>query len=95
MAHRPEEFEEIMEILQQTKREHSKAFRQTGGSDPDWPLWYANHLVASDIEEVLDAKLTKSMWVYLLVKIANEHDANAPGAEWSRYFAKYLIDKYV
>lgn len=44
-----------------------KVFAATEGEDPDWPLWYSDHLLER-MHNMLKAKFTKSELIYMLVK---------------------------
>ena len=33
----------VAALLEETGKAHHEAFASTGGDDPEWPLWYANH----------------------------------------------------
>jgi phage I-like protein len=70
------------------------AFRATDGVDPDWSIWYADHLLAQGLEKLLDAKLLKSDVIYLLVLADKEQQREAPGGHWERYYADFLLRRY-
>ena len=38
--------EAIIDSLVETAEAHHKAFSATEGEDPDWPIWYADHLLS-------------------------------------------------
>jgi hypothetical protein len=72
---------------------HHQAYIETDGADPEWPLWYADYL-RERLGDLLDASFTKSGLVHMLVLVANEQPLRAPGANWTRYFAKFFIAPY-
>ena len=72
---------------------HHKAYIETDGADPEWPLWYADYL-RERLGTLLDASFTKSELVHMLVLVANEQPLRAPGANWARYYAKKFIALY-
>jgi hypothetical protein len=72
---------------------HHQAYIETDGSDPEWPLWYADYL-QERLGGLLEASFTKSELVYMLVLVANEQPLRAPGANWARYYAGFFITRY-
>lgn len=85
---------EIAALLQQTQQAHHTAYIETDGDDPDWPIWYAVYLV-DKLPPLLQADLTKSEITYLLVHLSKLQQLDAPGSQWSRYYAKALVGKYL
>lgn len=85
---------QISELFHETGEEHHKAFIETEGVDPEWPLWYADYLL-DKLHKILGASFTKAELVYLLVTADKEQVLRAPGADWTKYYAKLLIDRYV
>ena len=61
----------IIDSLVKTAEAHHKAFSVTEGEDPDWPIWYADHLL-DNMRKLLKANFTKSELIYLLVKVDKE-----------------------
>ena len=35
---------QLAALFQETGAAHHRAYIQTDGEDPDWPLWYAEHI---------------------------------------------------
>ena len=64
--------ETIAVLLHQTAEDHHVAYKATDGVDPDWSIWYAGHLLEQGIEKLLEAKLLKSDFIYLLVLVAKQ-----------------------
>ena len=56
---------------------HHQAYIQTEGTDPEWPLWYADYL-RERLGGLLDASFTKSELVHMLVLVANEQPLSRP-----------------
>jgi hypothetical protein len=92
---RPKLAAALSDLLHQTAEDHHVAFKATDGVDPDWSIWYADHLLELGIEKMLDAKLLKSDLVYLLVGADKEMNRIAPGAHWEPWYADYLIRRYL
>src|SRR5690349_7083557 len=73
---------QLADLLHQTGEDHHIAFKKTDGVDPDWSIWYADHLREKGIETLLDAKLLKSDLIYLLVMADKKQVSEAPGSRW-------------
>jgi hypothetical protein len=86
--------DELANLLNETAEAHHKAFAATEGEDPDWPLWYADYLLGK-MSQMLKATFTKSELVYLLVSADKENGSVAPGAYWPRFYAKFIISRYL
>jgi hypothetical protein len=86
--------DELASLLNETAEAHHKAFAATEGEDPDWPIWYADYLLEK-MQQMLNAKFTKSEFIYLLVLAEKESGVIAPGAYWPRFYAKYIIHRYL
>src|SRR5918999_5326174 len=80
--------QQLQELFREVSEAHHQAYIETDGVDPEWPLWYAEHL-RERLGALLDASFTKSELVYMLILVANEQPLRAPGANWSRYYAKF------
>jgi len=52
--------ETIAALLHQTAGDHHVAYKTTDGVDPDWSIWYSEHLLEQGFEKLLDAKLLKT-----------------------------------
>lgn len=83
----------LASLFQETAETHHHAFATTDGVDPEWPSWYAEHL-QQNLNEALGATLTKSELVYLVIAAETERAQRAPGAQWPRYYAKFLLERY-
>ena len=90
----PDLAQRLADLFMETGHAHHQAFIEVDGNDPEWPLWYAEHL-HEPLGEHLDAELTKSELVYLLTLADKEQKLQAPGAKWPRYFARFFIARYL
>lgn len=76
-------------LLEEAGRAHHRAF--TDGTDPEWPLWYAEYLQPR-LVEMGEAELTRSELVYLLVAAARRHaDEDRDG--WAPAYATFIADQ--
>ncbi|HEX8036688.1 MAG TPA: hypothetical protein VF510_22715 [Ktedonobacterales bacterium] len=85
----------LADLFHQTAEDHHTAYKATDGVDPDWPIWYADHLREHALEQLLDATLHKSDLIYLLVLADKQQNAEAPGANWEQYWAAFFISRYL
>ena len=86
--------ENLAALLRQTAEDHHVAYKATDGVDPDWSIWYADHLLEKGFDRMLGAKLLKSDLIYLLVSADKELQTYAPGARWEQYYANFFIERY-
>ena len=84
---------QLEELFREAGEAHHQAFIKTDGADPEWPLWYADHL-RENLAALLNANFTRSELVYLLFLVANEQVLSAPGADWASYYAKFFMRRY-
>lgn len=80
-------------LFREANQAHHRAYIETDGADPDWPIWYAEFL-RDRLAELLDATFTKSELVYLLVALDRELKSRAPGAEWVGYYTRWFLERY-
>jgi NAD(P)H-hydrate epimerase len=85
---------ELANLLNEAAEAHHKAFAATEGVDPDWPTWYADYLLEK-MQQMLNAKFTKSELIYLLVSAEKKNGVIAPGAYWPRFYARFIISRYL
>ena len=86
--------QELTDLFNEAKEGHLKAYSETDGYDPDWPIWYADFLLPK-LPPLLEASMSKSELIYLLVHLSKIQPADAPGADWARYYARYLVERYL
>ncbi len=87
-------YQQIENLFIETGEAHHKAFIKTDGADPEWPLWYSEHL-KEKLGRLLNAKFTRSELVYLLITAEREMALMAPGAGWAKYYATFFIERYL
>ena len=73
---------------------HHTAFAAVDGVDPDWAQWYAKHL-KPEFDKALDAELSESEVVALLLSLAQEHAARGEGTLWPQFYAKLVHERFV
>ena len=83
----------IVSLLTETARAHHEAFAESDGADPEWPLWYAGYL-QERLPPLLEADLTRSELVYLLLLLEKRQALAAPGSSWAHFYAGELVARY-
>ena len=84
---------DLADLFRETGRSHHAAFAATDGADPEWPIWYAEHLQAP-IADALGTPFTKSQLVYCVMDADFEQTARAPGSDWSEFYADQFVERY-
>ena len=89
-----ESLQKQLEVLfVQAGADHAEAYFDSDGEDPEWPMWYADHMLES-LRELLASNFTKSDLVYLLVQASREHGLRAPGSNRARFYARFFLERY-
>lgn len=83
----------IVDLLLETGRAHHTAFVATDGTDPDWPIWYADYL-KEPFSQHLHMNFHKSQLIYCLMDADYEHQARSPDSDWPAYYADQIIERY-
>jgi glutaredoxin len=83
----------LSQLLRDTAQAHHEAFAATDGADPDWPIWYADHL-REPMEQVLRVEFHRSQLIYCLMNADFEHIARAPETDWADFYADEFIEHY-
>ena len=84
---------DLVDLFRETGRSHHAAFAATDGADPEWPIWYAEHLQAP-IADALGTPFTKSQLVYCVMDADFEQTARAPDSDWSEFYADQFVERY-
>lgn len=85
---------DLAALFEETGKAHHDAFSATGGADPDWAIWYANHL-HDRIGKYLTGDQTRTDLIVALVDAAAEHGARGEHEPWAEFYAKYFCERYV
>ena len=84
---------QLANVFLETGHAHHEAFLATDGADPEWPLWYADHLQAP-LSDALRSPFTKSQLVYCVMDADFEHQARAPESAWHEFYADQFVERY-
>jgi NAD(P)H-hydrate epimerase len=85
-----ERIQQIVDLLQETRREHHRAYAETNGADPQWPSWYAER-IHEQFNALLESPLTESEIAEQLSALEEEHRDEAPEVNWAEYYARALL----
>lgn len=84
---------DLVELFRETGHSHHAAFTATDGADPEWPIWYAEHL-QTPISDALRTPFTKSQLVYCVMDADFEQTARAPNSDWPEFYADQFVERY-
>jgi NAD(P)H-hydrate epimerase len=85
---------ELADLLRETGEAHHHAFIETDGADPEWPIWYADHL-QERLSQQFEREVTQSELVYLFVLADREHRARASDQPWPEFYASVIVNEYL
>ena len=92
---REEQISVVSNLLEEAAHAHHQAFLATDGADPDWAIWYADHLSKS-LPAALGVSLTRTHLVCLLSALAEEHTVRGGENEpWAAFYARDLVSRFV
>jgi len=83
---------QLAQLFEETGHAHHEAFAATGGVDPDWAIWYADHAV-DRVNSLLGTELSRAELVYEVIGLSREQPVKAPDAAWPDYYASSLVDR--
>jgi len=83
----------VAELLRETGQAHHQAFAATDCADPDWAIWYAQRLEGR-LPQLLGASLSQTEICRALADLAEEHEARKPDADWARFYAAALVERF-
>ncbi|MDW3646014.1 MAG: hypothetical protein R8P61_03050 [Bacteroidia bacterium] len=83
--------EELAALFMQAGKAHHHAYIETDGDDPEWPLWYSEHLKES-LPALLGVEMTRSRIIYELMHLDDTADTSKE--HWTEVYAETLLAKY-
>ena len=83
----------LAEIFRAAGKAHHRAFAATNGDDPCWPEWYARDL-APTLSAVLGIQLGPDALETDFKRVDAKMRAQAPAADWTLYYAEWLLARY-
>ncbi len=79
---------ELVGYLVTTAKAHHKA---TGGVNPQWAEWYAEHLI-TDVNRVLNADMSVDELAEWLIGADRRYHEEGPELSWPKVYASWLLD---
>ncbi len=83
----------LIDLFRETGRAHHAAFAATDGADPEWPIWYGEHLQAP-IADALQTPFTKSQLIYCVMNADFERTARVPDSDWPEFYADHFVERF-
>ena len=83
-------FDEIVSHLVATAKAHHAA---TGGVNPEWAHWYAEHLV-DDLNSVLSSDIEADELADWLAGADRRYRSEPQTSSWPKAYSVWLIEKY-
>jgi hypothetical protein len=75
-------------VLKAAGPAHHAAYIETDGDDPEWPLWYAEH-VLGEVRDILGRPdLTLSRLVAAFVAADDDYARSPSEVPWHRHYAE-------
>jgi hypothetical protein len=82
---------ELVTLLRAAKHAHAEAFADVGGADPDWPRWYAEHLLA-EAPDAFGGRSASELTAALV--LADRAQRAEEGARpWEEAYAEFLAER--
>jgi hypothetical protein len=85
--------DQIAALMREAGKAHHRAHASTGGENPEWARWYADHL-AQPLGAALGRTFSAERLAQDLAAVDAEHRARAPEADWPDYYAEWFLDRY-
>ncbi|MFN2134872.1 MAG: hypothetical protein ACK2UK_02905 [Candidatus Promineifilaceae bacterium] len=82
----------IAQILAKTWQAHHDAFAHVDGTDPEWPLWYAEYSHA-DLAGLLPQELTISQLARRFAEMDKQFKTSSTPLNWTQYYARHLVEE--
>lgn len=83
----------LSQLFRDTAQAHHAAFAATDGADPDWPIWYADHL-QEPLQQLADMEFYKSQLIYCLMNADFEYVARRPDTDWPNFYADEFVEHF-
>jgi hypothetical protein len=84
----PDQLEHIKGLMAGAARAHHEA---TGGDNPGWARWYAQHLV-DDLSQAVGTELAVAELEDWLVEADRRYQRENPDQSWPRAYATWLLE---
>ena len=81
-------FDEIAKLMAGAARAHHEA---TGGVNPGWARWYAEHLI-EDVNRTLGSEMELDELEGWLVEADRRYTEDSPSQSWPKAYAGWLLE---
>jgi len=85
----PDLHAELVGHLVDTARSHHAA---TGGANPDWAEWYAEHLI-DNLNETLGTEMTVGSLAEWLEEADRRYNGSDQDVSWPKAYATWLLEE--
>ncbi len=85
--------EAVVSLLRESGPAHHRAYIETDGDDPDWPIWYAGFL-QDRLNALLSTELIKTQLIVLLVELDQLYRRENPTSAWPTFYAEQLLKRF-
>lgn len=82
--------EQLADLLKRTGDAHHVAFEETGGLDPEWARWYADHL-RPELGDSLGRSLSNEEIAELLSEAQDVLDSSESARPWPEFYATHIL----
>lgn len=82
--------EQLADLLKRTGDAHHIAFEETGGLDPEWARWYAEHL-RPELGDSLGRSLSNDEIADILVAAQDDLDTSGATEPWPEFYATHIL----
>lgn len=89
----PDLHRQLSQLFKDASEAHDAAFPAGAGKDPEWPLWYADHLL-EPLGRALNNTFTRSHLIYCLMNAEFNHQALEPETDWTDFYAAEFIEHF-
>jgi hypothetical protein len=87
------DIDRLAAVLEAAGPAHHAAYIEANGDDPEWPLWYAGH-VLDDARAILGRpQLTLSRLVAAFVAADQVYRAETSPVPWPRFYAQRFAEE--
>lgn len=83
----------LAELSRDIARAHHRAYADVDGKNPNWALWYADHL-RRPLGELLGREFQTDELAKELTAVDAEQRERAPESDWPTYYADWFLARY-
>jgi glutaredoxin len=84
--------DQLADLLRDTGQAHHRAYIEQDGADPDWAIWYAEHL-QDRLTRQFGFSVSTAELVECFLQADVEHSARAPERDWPDFYAELFLER--